>query len=76
MMFFIAIIFVVACGVGYLIWVWGGAYVEVKAAPREEMFYCDKHGPIRKQHVIKFLDSDYCPICFHERSSKAERIHG
>lgn len=55
--------------IGYLIL---GAFLSVKTAPREEMFICDKHGPLRKQHVISFAGIESCPICFHERMKTVE----
>jgi hypothetical protein len=50
------------------------AWLEVKGQPKEEMFLCEKHGPIRKVHCITFLDTLYCPRCFHERLSSAEKV--
>lgn len=54
----------------YIGWVYLASWLEVKNAPREEMFNCDTHGPIRKVHLITFMDVPYCPICFHEKQDK------
>lgn len=51
----------------YIAYVYLRAKLEVKAAPREDMFMCDKHGAFRKRHLIKFLDMEYCPLCFDEK---------
>ena len=40
----------------FAIWVYS-IYYSVKNAPKEDMFYCPKHGPMRKQDCIKFMDS-------------------
>lgn len=44
-----------------------GAWLKVKGAPREEMFWCSKHGEIRKKYCIDFAGMPYCSLCFHER---------
>jgi len=64
----------------YFLYVWFDVYAKVKMAPREEMFMCDKHGPIRKKHIIKFQIGpddyvDYCPSCYHQKMSAAEKIN-
>ncbi len=60
-------------GTVYFVVVFLGAKVEVAAAPREEMVWCPTHGAIRKQHMIKFLDSDFCPSCFDAKLRRAEK---
>lgn len=50
------------------------AWFEVKALPKGETFICSKHGPIHKDSLITFVDTPYCPVCFHERLSSAETI--
>ncbi len=57
----------------YGAFLWADAYLTTKAAPRKEMFWCDRHGAINKAHVIQFVGVDSCPTCFHERLSDAER---
>jgi hypothetical protein len=50
------------------------AYIDVKNKPREEMFWCTKHGPIRKQHTLPLfpelggrpLNSHVCPMCYKQ----------
>lgn len=69
---FLGLCFIVGC---YFAIIWLEAYIEVKGQPREEMFLCDKHGAISKRHLIKFMDFDYCPMCFHEKLSEAEKIN-
>lgn len=56
------------------------AWLEVKAAPREEMVICQHHGPIRSSLLLKMPGfnkndplSGYCPLCFHETLQKAEK---
>ena len=58
---------------GYLAYVIFSGWAEVKAAPREEMLMCDKHGPIRQNGTIDFFGSRFCGLCFHEKLSAAER---
>lgn len=63
----------------YVAWVVITTIIETKGAPREEMFLCPKHGPIRAQHCIQFQSSSdtwvkYCSICFHERLTNAEKV--
>lgn len=48
-------------------------WISTKAAPRVDMFFCDVHGPIPRDGVIRFLDTDTCGICFHNKMKKAER---
>lgn len=49
------------------------SYMSVRSAPREEMIFCPKHGPIRKSAALNFMGHDYCGICFHERLAQAEK---
>lgn len=35
---------------------WLMGWLAIKAAPREPMFICVKHGPIRRQNLIQFSD--------------------
>jgi hypothetical protein len=63
----------------YCAYVLFSAWYEVRNAPRAPMFLCNKHGAIRKEHLIHFQSSqdtwiDYCPICFHERLAGAEKV--
>ena len=54
----LAILFVV-CGSLFLsvgLWVFS-IYYSVKNAPREDMFYCPKHGMLKADSTIKFMDS-------------------
>jgi hypothetical protein len=53
---------------------WVMAWIETKSSPRKPMFWCAKHGAIPTDTVIKFMEAEYCPICFHERLKTAE--HG
>lgn len=55
-------------GISYL-----RAWLSVKAAPKTEMNWCPRHGPVRKEDMITFLDVPYCPLCFHQKLSEAER---
>lgn len=58
----------------YILWVVIQAWVDTKGAPRKEMFFCNIHGPMLKEHAISFLGTDnYCSICFHEKMRAAER---
>ena len=53
------------------------AWLETKAAPRAEMFFCQRHGFMRKEHTIKLVDwadEPVCPRCFSERMTAAERV--
>jgi hypothetical protein len=56
------------------------AYLEVRAAPREPMFICEKnpkHGMFLAKHCIEFMPGvKYCPLCFHETSKRMERTLG
>ena len=63
----------------YMVYIVFAAWWEVRRSPREPMFMCDRHGPIRKEHLIHFQSSpktwvDYCPICFHERLASVEKV--
>jgi hypothetical protein len=75
--FFIWVAILSGTGIAtYFIGIFIMAMIEAKAAPREPMVWCPVHGAIRQQHMIKFLDSDFCPSCFHERMKKAEKSGG
>jgi hypothetical protein len=58
---------------GYLVWSVLRSWLVVKAAPREPMIFCAKHGPIREQYTIDFMGTKNCAICFHDRLKLAER---
>lgn len=75
----------ICCGVwavlvmGYLGFLIFQGWAETASAPRKPMYMCDVHGPLPMDEVIKFkdsvsfIDAPVCPICFHQRMSKAER---
>jgi hypothetical protein len=65
---------IIAGLITYVFCVLLATYLEEKARPREAMFLCHKHGAIRKDHLIFFAGTEYCPICFHERLTTAEEI--
>jgi len=67
-------LFLVICGILYVAWICLEAFVEVKGQPREDMWLCDVHGTISKRHLIYFIGMPYCPLCFHNRLSSAEKI--
>ena len=76
-----AIALAVLCGgyIVYLVYLVLDTYARAKLAPREAMLMCPKHGPIRKQHIIRFQigPNDFveqCPRCFHDTLSGAERV--
>ena len=58
----------------YLVYLFLSAFAEVKTSPREEMFMCQVHGPIRKQDCITFIDLPYCPICFNDRMNTGNTV--
>lgn len=68
-------VLVIFGGLGYLVYIALKALTEVKASPREEMFWCEKHGPIRSGGTIEFVGVKACGICFHQKLSSAERVH-
>ena len=55
------------------LWTWAGAWLQTKSAPRKPMFWCQVHGPIPYDGVIKFMEHEVCGTCFHERLRNAER---
>jgi len=57
----------------YVGYVFISEWIAVKAAPREEMLLCAKHGPIRMNGTIDFYGQRYCGLCFHQRLESAER---
>ena len=63
----------ILAGLGYLAYIGLEAYAEVKAAPREDMLMCEKHGPIRKNGTIDFFGTQFCGLCFHDKMSAAEK---
>jgi hypothetical protein len=69
----IVLVAVATLGLLYLGYVVLSAYLGVKASPREPMFLCPKHGPIREKGIIDFFGTPYCGLCFHERLGAAER---
>jgi len=58
----------------YILYLWLDAWAAAKTAPRSEMFLCDTHGPMRKEHMITFVGIPYCPLCFHSKLTRAEKI--
>jgi hypothetical protein len=63
----------------YIGYVYFQAWWEVRNQPRAPMFLCNKHGPIRNEHLIHFQSGpdtwiDYCPLCFHERLAGVEKV--
>ncbi len=39
---------------GSIAWAFLVSYYEIKSAPREPMYICPVHGPIRKENIITF----------------------
>lgn len=72
----IVIIIVIVLIVSYIIWGIGTAllqaYLEHNKKPKEEMFWCSKHGYFRKKHCLQLfpelqgtpLNSWICPSCY------------
>jgi hypothetical protein len=50
----VVLVALLALYVAYMFW---EAYVEVKGAPREEMFLCNKHGFLSPKHLITFAEA-------------------
>lgn len=72
--FWLAIVVVAAATVLVAcLWVFAIRY-QVIHSPRQEMFECQYHGPILKDHLIWFLNEARCPRCFHERLQWAETM--
>ena len=68
------ILFVMTCGIGYMVYILLHSFGIVRTTPRQDMFICPKgHGPISKDSLINFLGEDYCPICFHNKMRQAEK---
>lgn len=50
------------------------AYLELRKKPKEEMFWCNKHGYFRKKHCLPLFpelmgtasNSFVCPTCYKE----------
>jgi hypothetical protein len=68
----------VVAGVMYLAFVSHLAKDQVSAAPREDMFLCEVHGPIARRHVLKLegyteKPIEYCPICWRDKIKAAEK---
>lgn len=62
----------------YLSYVIMVAKDKVSSAPREDMYMCDKHGPIAKKHILKLegyteVPIEYCPICWQEKYNAAKQ---
>ena len=64
------------CVGGFYAYAFLAAYSSVKLLPKESMFFCGKHGYISKTAVITFMETDYCPRCYNESLTAAERIDG
>lgn len=64
----------VVIGLGYGLWTVVSGYLAVKYAPREEMFFCQKHGMLRKANCLEFLGTPACSICFHDNLVDAEKF--
>jgi hypothetical protein len=66
---FIILIFATAAGTAVL-----EAYIDFKGKPKEEMFWCTKHGYFRKQHCLPLFpelggtaeNSFICPTCYYQ----------
>lgn len=62
----------------YGIYLYLDASTDVKNAPRDDMYVCDRHGPFPRKYVMK-LDAglqdpvDYCPFCFEDKMKEARR---
>jgi hypothetical protein len=67
--FILVLLFLIASGMAVL-----EAWLEVRKKPKEEMFWCNKHGYFRKKHCLKLfpelsdsvLSSFVCPLCYKE----------
>lgn len=64
--------------IGYIAAVAWDAKHDTKAAPREDMFTCDKHGVFAKRYVTRLTGVteepiDYCPFCLEDRFREAKK---
>jgi hypothetical protein len=73
-MWFWIVFGVLICVVLYLVLTYFSVYTDIKMLPKKDMFWCSTHGPIAKDAVIKFMNTEYCPRCFHSTLSNAEKI--
>jgi hypothetical protein len=54
------------------------AWMDFKSKPKEEMFWCTKHGYFRKIHCVPLFpelggtaqNSFICPTCYHDQVFK------
>lgn len=51
------------------------AWLDTRKRPKEEMFWCSKHGPVRKKHCLPLFpgmkkqngeDFLVCPMCYRD----------
>ena len=48
-------------------------WIETRAAPREPMFWCHKHGHFRAGHCVPMFNVLVCPTCYHDAIKNAEK---
>lgn len=71
--FIVAVVALLVVVVGYPSYLLVSAFLEVKGSPREEMVFCQKHGPLRKSNMVMFMEQEVCPTCLHEKLKSAEQ---
>lgn len=78
MHFVVLIVLLVLFVAGYLGFCSYVAKASVSTAPRDDMFLCEKHGPIAKRHLFQL--SGYtekpismCPICYDDKMKAAKK---
>ena len=68
----IPVIGIVCYGLWSLVGGIAGAFVDIKKRPREDMYWCSKHGYFRRKHVLPIEGiTEVCPICFKQAWDKA-----
>lgn len=75
-LFFILFAFITMSAICMLfiaVWVYS-VYYRVKRSPRSTMFVCPRHGMFLPKDCIKFVGTDYCPMCFHSNIKRAEEL--
>jgi hypothetical protein len=49
------------------------AFVDIRGRPTEPMAWCHKHGMFRKKHVLPWMGTEICPMCYYSAWKDAER---
>ena len=67
----VVVVIIGACFLGSAVFL---GWFEVKNRPREEQFWCARHGNFRKSHALPMANTLVCPRCYMNALKEGDKV--